>query len=167
MTGIQHPWSYVDPGEAFRRTLKLASLVGCPTSGIQRKDIIECLVNISADEIVNKEVGVAKPTLSYSPFVITRDYNKFNAIEPKKMIEEKLNQIDNINSEHSVLMGVNKNEGTKALMYFLPRIFPNRELESEKLSKDVFDDSVRKTFDNRMVITIFDEDVYSRYPLCM
>ena len=167
MTGIQHPWSYVDPGEAFRRTLKLASLVGCPTSGIQRKGIIECLVNISADEIVNKEVGVAEPTLNYSPFVITRDYNKFITMEPMKMIGEKLNQMNNINSEHSVLMGFNKNEGTKALMYFLPRIFPNRELESEKLSKDVFDDSVRKTFDNRMVIIIFDDDVYSRYPLCM
>ena len=60
-------------------------------------------------------------------------------------------------------MGVNKNEGTKALMYFLPRIFPNRELESEKLSKDVFDDSVRKTFDNRMVIFIFP---FFHYPFC-
>ena len=118
------------------------------------------MVNVSAEEIVNKEVGVAKPTLNYSPFVITRDYNKFIAMEPKKMIEEKMNQINNIKSEHSVLMGVNKNEGTKALMYFLPRIFPNRELESEKLSKDVFDDAVRKTFNNRMVIITFDDHMY-------
>ena len=31
--GLQHPWSYVDPTEAFRRTLKLASLLGCPVKG--------------------------------------------------------------------------------------------------------------------------------------
>ena len=143
--------------------MKLASLLGCPTSGISRKDIIQCLVKIPADEIVNKEVGVSEPTLNYSPFVITRDYNKFIAMEPKKMIEEKMNQINNIKSEHSVLMGVNENEGTKALMYFLPRIFPNRELESEKLSKDVFDDAVRKTFNNRMVIITFDDHMYLQY----
>ena len=103
---------------------------------------------------------MSEPTLNYSPFVITRDYNKFITMEPMKMIEEKLNQMNNINSEHSVLMGFNKNEGTKALMYFLPRIFPNRELESEKLSKDIFDDAVMKTFKNKMVIITYDDDVF-------
>ena len=134
--GIQHPWSYVQPGEAFRRTLKLASLVGCPTSEISRKDIIKCLINVPADDIVNKEVGVAQPTLNYSPFVITKDFNKYITTEPMKMIQEKLVHDYNNFDDGSVLLGVNKDEGTKALMYFLPRIFPNKELEAEALKKD-------------------------------
>ena len=27
-SGIQHPWSFIEPREAFRRTLSLAELVG-------------------------------------------------------------------------------------------------------------------------------------------
>ena len=130
-------------------------MVGCPTSGINRRDIIKCLRNAPADEIVNKEVGVAQPALNYSPFVITKDYNKFIAMEPIKMIEEKINNFNNFDASNSVLMGVNRDEGTKALMYFLPRIFPNRELERERLSRDDFDDAVRKTFKNGMVIVKF------------
>ena len=43
-------------------------------------------------------------------------------------LTEKMDIINNFDDKHSILMGVNKDEGTKALMYFLPRIFPNREL---------------------------------------
>ena len=35
--GIQHPWSYVETREAFKRALSLATLVGCPTSGSSKK----------------------------------------------------------------------------------------------------------------------------------
>ena len=37
--GIQHPWSFVEPTEAFRRTLKLAALLGCQTSGTSRGEV--------------------------------------------------------------------------------------------------------------------------------
>ncbi len=30
---IQHPWSFVEPRIAFRRSLSLAAMVGCPMSG--------------------------------------------------------------------------------------------------------------------------------------
>ncbi len=38
--GIQHPWSFVEPTEAFRRTLKLATLLGCPASGTSRAEVL-------------------------------------------------------------------------------------------------------------------------------
>ena len=34
--GVQHPWSFIEPREAFRRTLNLANLVNCPTTGVSR-----------------------------------------------------------------------------------------------------------------------------------
>ena len=70
------------------------------------------------------------------------------------MIQKKMDQINNFEDKHSILMGVNKDEGTKALMYFLPRIFPNRELEEEKMEKDVFDDAISKISGNGMVIYV-------------
>ena len=145
--GIQHSWSYIHPGEAFRRTLKLASLVGCPTSGKSRNDIIKCLIEIPADDIVNKEIGVAPPELNYAPFVITKDYNKFITMEPMKMILEKIGKNDNNFNDGSVLIGVNKDEGSRALMYYLPRMFPNRELDNEVISHEMFGEAISKTFD--------------------
>ena len=35
---LQNPWSFVEPAEAFRRALKLASLLGCPTKGATKED---------------------------------------------------------------------------------------------------------------------------------
>ena len=57
-SGVNNPWSFVEPTEAFRRTLKLAALLGCPTSG-SKQDVILCLTKKPAEEILNKEMGVA------------------------------------------------------------------------------------------------------------
>ena len=146
LVGIQHSWSYIHPREAFRRTLKLASLVGCPTTGKNRKDIIKCLIEVPADDIVNKEVGVAPPSLNYSPFVITMDYNKFISQEPTALIMEQMDKLSSNFNNGSVLIGVNKDEGTRALMYYLPRTFPNRELGNEAISNEMFDDAITKIF---------------------
>ena len=35
--GIQHPWSFIETREAFKRALSLAGLVGCPTSGSSKQ----------------------------------------------------------------------------------------------------------------------------------
>ena len=146
LTGIQHSWSYINPTEAFRRTLKLASLVGCPTSRKNRKEIIQCLIGISADDIVNKEVGVASPSLNYSPFVITNDYNKFITKPPSEMLMEKIENVGGMDNGGSVMIGMNQDEGSKALMYYLPRMFPNQELEIDVITKQMFDDAIAKIF---------------------
>ena len=146
LTGIQHSWSYINPTEAFRRTLKLASLVGCPTSRKNRTEIIQCLIGISADDIVNKEVGVASPRLNYSPFVITNDYNKFITKPPSEILLENIENFGRIHDTGSVMMGMNQDEGSKALMYYLPRMFPNRELEINVITKQMFDDAIAKIF---------------------
>ena len=96
---------------------------------------------------MNKEIGVALPTLNYSPFVITKDYNKFITMEPMKMLFEKIGKNDNKFNDGSVLIGVNKDEGSRALMYYLPRMFPNRELENQVMSQDMFDEAIHKIFD--------------------
>ena len=122
--------------------------MGCQTSGRNRKDIIKCLIEVPADEIVNKEIGVADSTLNYSPFVITKDYNKFINTEPKALIEEMM--LTNDTRGGAVLIGGNKDEGSKALMYYLPRMFPKQELEVEGLSRSMFEEAISKTFDRTM-----------------
>ena len=122
--------------------------MGCQTSGRNRKDIIKCLIKVPADEIVNKEIGVADSTLNYSPFVITKDYNKFINTEPKILIEEMM--LANDTRGGAVLIGGNKQEGSKALMYYLPRMFPKQELEVEGLSRAMFEEAISKTFDKTM-----------------
>ena len=67
--GIQHPWSYVDRRDAFRRTLNLAALVGCPTSGSSKDQVITCLKSKNAEEIVNNEMRVVSDTgFNFQPF---------------------------------------------------------------------------------------------------
>lgn len=140
--GFQHPWSYVEPREAFRRTLNLASLVGCPTSGSSRTDVIECLLTKSADEIINKELGVvAHPGLNYQPFVPTSD-GRVLKMEPSKWLSRVAERLTNA----QILIGTNENEGSKALMYFLPQHYPNREVEMPQLTSQDFDEAVNKMF---------------------
>jgi carboxylesterase type B len=90
--GIQHPWSYVDPREAFRRSLQLASLLGCPTQGSTKQDVILCLTRKDADDILAKEMGVAMPGLNFFPFVVTAD-GKTVTDEPRKMLRQGIFQI--------------------------------------------------------------------------
>ena len=35
--GIQHPWSFIETREAFKRALSLAAIVGCPTTGSSKE----------------------------------------------------------------------------------------------------------------------------------
>ena len=149
--GIQHSWSYIDQTDAFQRSLKLASLVGCPTRGKDRSDVIKCLTEKPADEIANKEVGVAPQNLNYSPFVITKDYNNFMPESPRdwmlKQMEQNREGVANVDYG-SILIGSNDNEGSKPLMYYLPRMFPNHELESKVLKKELFEEAIEKLFSN-------------------
>ena len=118
--------------------------MGCPTRGKNRKEIVQCLTEVPPDDIVNKEVGVASPSLNYSPFVITNDYNRFITKQPTEIIMEKLERIGS--GDGSVMIGMNQDEGSKALMYYLPRMFPNQELEIKVLSKQMFDAAITKIF---------------------
>ena len=79
---------------------------------------------MSPDEILNKEVGVVSyPGLNYQPFVMTLD-GKYLRMEPKLLLPRLALEMSNL----KVLIGTNMNEGSKALMYFLPHFFPNQEI---------------------------------------
>jgi carboxylesterase type B len=144
--GIQHPWSYIEPREAFRRTLTLASLLDCPTSGTSREEVIKCLVQKNAEDIVDKEIGVvASPGLNYQPFVPTADGVTIK-LEPSKLMPRIAKEMKDI----QILIGTNSDEGSKALMYFLPKSFPNRDLSlvEASISQEFFDEAIEKMFSN-------------------
>ena len=71
-------------------------------------------------------------------------------MEPTKMMMEKLEKNDNTFNDGSVLIGANKDEGSRALMYYLPRMFPNQELVSKTISRDMFEQAIFKIFDERV-----------------
>lgn len=142
--GVQHPWSYIDSGEAFRRSLKLASLLGCSTNATSsRQSVILCLSQKSVDDIVNKEMGAADPSLNFSPFVVTKDrdvvkeeprvlWRDFAALKKEKDIR--------------ILVGGTSGEGSLSLMYHLPKIFPNKNLTKTQLNKQQLGNVVKKLF---------------------
>ena len=110
---------------------------------------------------MNKEIGVAPPVLNYSPFVVTKDYNKFITMDPMKMLSEKIAKNDKKFNDGSVLIGVNTDEGSRALMYYLPRMFPNRELDNEVISREMFDQAISKTFDKSISVEVINKLIYS------
>eukprot|EP00094_Tigriopus_californicus_P001863 TCALIF_01797-PA protein Name:"Similar to ACHE1 Acetylcholinesterase (Culex pipiens)" AED:0.07 eAED:0.07 QI:154/1/0.66/1/0.5/0.66/3/0/509 len=140
-SGIQHPWSFIEATEAFRRTLKLAALLGCSVTG-SREDVLGCLIRKSPEDIVNKEMGVvAFPTINFHPFVMTVDGKTIFA-EPKKLLHQYVKRQKDV----SVLLGSNRNEGTKSLVHFMPTVFPRQELTEEILDRDTFQIVVNRLF---------------------
>ena len=138
--GLQHPWSFVEPEEANRRALKLARLVGCP-SDRSRQDVILCLTRTPVDVILNKEMGVARSGLDFYPFVPTID-GFFLKEEPSNL----LRRLDDRKYPLHVLIGTNADEGSKSLMYFLPQLFPNKELPRPELDLTTFSGAIKKIF---------------------
>ena len=142
--GIQHPWSYVDRRDAFRRTLNLAALVGCPTSGSSKDQVIACLKSKNAEDIVNNEMGVVSDTgFNFQPFVPTSEGNLLK-LEPRKLLP----RIKQRFAKTQILIGTNPNEGTKDAMYFLPQLFPNTELYSKDITQSQYEEAIQKLFSN-------------------
>ena len=140
--GIQHPWSYIDRRDAFRRTLNLAALVGCPTSGSSKDQVIGCLKSKSADEIVNNELGVVSDTgFNFQPFAPTAE-GEILKLEPRKLLPRIKQRFENT----QILIGTNANEGTKDAMYFLPTLFPNTELYSKEITQFQYEDFIHEIF---------------------
>ena len=63
-------------------------------------------------------------------------------MEPRKLLSRLRRRIGRL----EVLAGSNADEGTKALMYFSPYLFPNREIESAALSRHDFSSTVERIF---------------------
>ena len=142
--GIQHPWSYVDRRDAFRRTLNLAALVGCPTSGSSKDQVIACLKSKNAEDIVNNEMRVVSDTgFNFQPFVPTSEGNLLK-LEPRKLLPRIKQRFANT----QILIGTNPNEGTKDAMYFLPELFPNTELYSNDITQLQYEEAIQKLFSN-------------------
>ncbi len=150
--GLVHPWSFSHPARSFTGALRLASLLGCPASGSKRR-VAECLANASPEDIVNRESGVTAPGEGPAPGGPVSHRHPFSptidgdlvAWEPREMLRRAL---ENAGGEVKVLMGGNADEGTKALMYLLPALFPNRELgeKEEGLTKGQFEEAVDRMF---------------------
>ena len=64
------------------------------------------------------------------------------AMEPRKLLSRLRQRIKGL----EVLAGSNADEGTKALMYFSPYLFPNREIERAALSRHEFSSTVERIF---------------------
>ena len=134
--------NFVNRRDAFRRTLNLAAMVGCPTSGSSKKDVIDCLKTKSAEEITNKEMQVVSDTgLHFQPFVPTSEGDLLK-LEPRKLLPRILQKFKNT----QILIGTNSDEGSVLAMNYLPEVFPNEDFIEMKLSKNVFDESVGKLF---------------------
>ncbi len=143
--GVQHPWSHASPAQAFTRALKLSSLLGCPTSGSKR-EVAGCLARQRPEDIVNKESGVASSPGGLglgrrNPFVPTVDGVLLRE-EPRAMMQELLSSGEEVEEAVQLLVGSNEDEGSKALMYLLPSLFPNRELADPGLTREEFSHGV-------------------------
>ena len=57
-----------------------------------------------------------------------------------------LDRLELRDSPLQVLMGTNEDEGSKSLMYFLPQLFPNEELDNPSLTEDKFNQVVERVF---------------------
>ena len=81
---------------------------------------------------------------SYEIVVNSKFYNLAlnQKMEPRKLLSRLRRRIGRL----EVLAGSNANEGTKALMYFSPYLFPNREVERAALSRHDFSSTVDRIF---------------------
>ena len=115
-----------------------------------REDILDCLRNSPADQIVSMELGTAPPSVNFSPFVLTTDGDIIHGELTDNSFIKTLqqNQPDGSQQKLRVLMGTNADEGSKAAMYFMPRIFPNhQEIDPDRLLDQAsFQDAITKMF---------------------
>ena len=63
-------------------------------------------------------------------------------MEPRKLLSRLRQRLKGL----EVLAGSNADEGTKALMYFSPYLFPNREIERAALSRHDFSSTMERIF---------------------
>ena len=111
--------------------VKLAKLVGCEENETNNSTTVECLQNKESKELLKKEYEVEEYTINFFPFVPTVDQN-FLPASPKKMMRH-----GTIDPSVDVLIGNNANEGFWSLMYYLPDLMPNKELnDSQKILDD-------------------------------
>ncbi|KAM6933104.1 acetylcholinesterase-like isoform 1-T1 [Xenentodon cancila] len=115
------PWATNSQSEAWDRSLKLATLLGCPTSDQARLEI--CLQKADPKTIATKQYDVlTEPSLLALPFgpVVDSDFL------PAKI--EVLLHTSNL-PKKELLIGLNKDEGT----YFLPYGVPGFGLTGQSL----------------------------------
>ncbi|XP_061575118.1 cholinesterase-like [Cololabis saira] len=115
------PWGISSQSEAWDRSLRLATLLGCPTSHQARLEI--CLQQADPEKISTKQFDVlTEPALIAFPFgpVVDGDFLGAN-------IEVLLNSSSLPKKE--LMIGINKDEGT----YFLPYGIPGFGLTGQSL----------------------------------
>ena len=109
---------------------KLASLVGCEVYGKDVLATVECLQNKESMELLKNEYLVQDYSVNFFPFVPTVDQN-FLPTSPREILRHKT-----IDPSIDVMIGNNANEGFWSLMYYLPDLMPNKELNDDQKQLD-------------------------------
>ena len=101
-------------------------MVGCEINNVDISVTVECLQNKDSIDLVEKEYDVQDYyTVNFFPFVPTVD-EYFLPTSPKTMMNLPI-----IDPSIQVLIGNNANEGFWSLMYYLPDLMPNKELNDQ------------------------------------
>ena len=127
-TGATAPWGANSKKEGFRRSMKLAELVGCPSNRSRVEETIGCMREKDAFELVANDWGIPSG-LTISIFAPIID-GRFLADDPKILMNNKtFKQTD-------ILLGSNQDEGNFFIMYYASEQFPKEN--NVQLSKEDF-----------------------------
>ncbi|XP_074497801.1 acetylcholinesterase-like [Sebastes fasciatus] len=114
------PWATISQDEAWRRSMKLATLLGCPQSPPAALEA--CLQQADAKEITSKQHDVfIKPSAIALPFVPLAD-GDFLPDEIEVLLST------GTLPKKEVLFGLNKDEGTYFVNYGVPGVTLNQSL---------------------------------------
>ncbi|XP_054651056.1 acetylcholinesterase-like isoform X2 [Dunckerocampus dactyliophorus] len=109
------PWATVSKTVANERSMKLATLLGCPTSSSTQLDM--CLQKFDPWSITSKQYDVlTQPAVLATPFVPLVD-GDFLPDEPEVLLQS------NDLPKKELLIGLNRDEGTYFLVYGMPGFY--------------------------------------------
>ncbi|XP_017279527.1 acetylcholinesterase [Kryptolebias marmoratus] len=136
------PWGTFDQSEARDRSLRLAELLGCPTSHPTRVEA--CLQQADPQEIALKQYKlVSQASILDFPFLPVVDGNFLPARVEVLLSSSNL-------PKKELMLGINKDEGTYLLVYGMPGF----NLTGESLiSRDEFLEGVPLTMTSESTVT--------------
>ena len=118
--GSTVPWGYATRQDGFRRSMKLAEVMGCPSNQSRIQDTIGCLRGKDAFDLVANDWEVASSGLAISVFAPIID-GLFLTDEPTVLMRNK------IFKQTEILLGSNQDEGNFFILYFASDLFPKED----------------------------------------
>ena len=114
------PWGIITKEESIMRGLRLAEALGCPSHRSNIRQVIDCLRQENATDLVNKEWDGIAIGIAEFPFVPIID-GSFLDETPQVAMETKNYKKTNI------MIGANRDEGHYFIMYYLTDLFQKKE----------------------------------------